>query len=49
MKKIDKVTLVKIFGVVLTVGGTIASAWAGEKETSKILEKLVDDRLQDKK
>lgn len=48
MKKIDKVTIVKILGLALTVGGTIATAWAGDKDTSKTLEKLVDERFQEK-
>jgi flagellar basal body-associated protein FliL len=48
MKKPDIITIVKIAGVVLTIGGTIASAWSGSKETERTLEKLVAERLASK-
>ena len=46
--KLDKVTLVKALGLVMTIGGTIAASWAGEKNNEKTLEKLVDSRLEQK-
>lgn len=46
--KIDAVTIIKVLGMALTIGGTIASGWAGKKENDKTLEKLVNDRLADK-
>lgn len=45
MEKIDVVKIVKIAGMVFTVAGTVASAWAGGEENKKLLEKLVADRL----
>lgn len=48
MFKVDKVMIVKIVGLALTIGGTIASGWAGDKANEKTLEKLVNDRLGNK-
>lgn len=45
---IDKVTIVKGLGLLLTVGGMIATSWTGKKETDKTLEKLVEEKLQNK-
>ena len=28
----NKIGLIKVLGMVLTIGGTIASSWSGEKE-----------------
>lgn len=36
--KIDKVMVVKIAGMVMTVGGMLASNWSGKKEQDKTLE-----------
>ena len=36
---IDKVLVVKIAGMVMTVGGMIASNWSGKKEQEKTLAK----------
>ena len=36
--KIDKVLVVKIAGMVMTVGGMLASSWSGKKEQDKTLE-----------
>lgn len=41
--KVDVVTIVKVLGLVLTIGGTIVSNWAGEKENERILEKFVKE------
>ena len=48
MKKPDIVAVLKVVGVLLTIGGTIASTVAGTKETEKTLEKLVTERLASK-
>lgn len=47
-KKIDKVTVIKVLGMVMTVGGMIASNWTGKKEQDQTLEKLVNEKLQNK-
>ena len=46
--KIDKVAVVKVVGMALTVGGMIASNWSGKKEQDSTLEKLVNEKLQNK-
>lgn len=48
MKKPDIVSILKVAGLVLTIGGTIVSTIAGSKETEKTLEKLVTERLVSK-
>lgn len=48
MKKIDAVKVVEILGMVFTVGGTIASAWAGKKNNDRTLEKLVSEQIKNK-
>ena len=47
-KKIDKVTLVKGLGLLMTIGGMLASNWSGKKEQDKELEKLVNEKLKGK-
>ena len=47
-KKIDVLTVAKIAGTVLTVGGTLLSAWTGKKDQDKTLAKLVDEALKTK-
>lgn len=47
-KKIDKVAVIKVLGMVMTVGGMIASNWTGKKEQDQTLEKLVNEKLQNK-
>lgn len=44
--KINVITVVKIVGVALSVAGTLATGWAGKQENNKMLEKLVNDRLE---
>lgn len=39
--KIDKVLAVKIVGMVMTVGGMLASNWSGKKEQDKTLAEEV--------
>lgn len=46
MNKIDKVTMVKLLGMAMTIGGMIASNWSGEKKQDQVLEKLVNDKLK---
>ena len=36
--KFDKVVVVKILGMAMTVGGMLASNWSGKKEQDKTLE-----------
>lgn len=48
MKKPDIVSVLKVAGVLLAIGGTIVSTIAGTKETEKTLEKLVTERLASK-
>lgn len=47
-KKIDKVMIVKVLGMAMTIGGMIASNWTGKKEQDSTLEKLVNEKLQNK-
>lgn len=49
MKKVDLVKVIKWVGLGLTVGGTIASSWSNDKENTRTLEKLVDERLNSNK
>lgn len=49
MKKIDMVNVARIGGLLLTIGGTIIGSWVGKKETESTLQKLVDERLKEKK
>ena len=46
--KPDKVLVVKGLGLLMTIGGMIATQWSGKKETDKTLEKLVTEKLQTK-
>lgn len=46
MNKIDKVTIVKGLGMLMTIGGMIASNWSGKKDQDRVLEKLVDEKLK---
>lgn len=45
MAKIDKVTVVKALGMVMTIGGMLASSWTGKKEQDQTIKKLVDEKL----
>lgn len=45
MKPNNVVKIVKIGGLILNIAGTIATGWAGSKENEKVLEKLVEKRL----
>lgn len=44
-----KVGLVKILGMALTIGGTVASNWSGKKEQDEMLKKLVKEELKKKR
>ena len=44
--KVDKVLIVKTLGMLMTVGGMIASNWTGKKDQDKTLEKLIDEKLR---
>ena len=46
--KIDKVVVVKVLGMLMTVGGMVAANWSGKKETDKTLEKLVAEKYDSK-
>ena len=39
------VKIVKIASIVLSVAGTIASAWAGDKQMNTTIEKIVDAKI----
>lgn len=45
-KNVNIVTIAKIGGMVLSVGGMLISSWVSGKEQEKTLAKLVDKRLQ---
>lgn len=47
MKKINKATLVKILGLLMTVGAAIASDYTVSKETEEALEEMVDKKFND--
>ena len=46
MKNIDTVKIAKGVGFLLSFGGMMLSSWVGSKENEKVLQKLVDERLQ---
>lgn len=46
MKNIDVVKIAKGFGMLLSVGGMLLTSWVSGKENEKVLQKLVDERLQ---
>lgn len=46
MKNIDAVKIAKGVGLLLSFGGMMLSSWVGSKENEKVLQKLVDERLQ---
>ena len=46
--KISKVILVKGLGLAMSIGGMIASNWAGNKERDQVLEKIVSEKLKNK-
>ena len=45
----NKIGLIKVLGMALTIGGTIASSWSGEKEQKETLKKLVKEEMKRKK
>ena len=45
----NKIGLIKVLGMVLTIGGTIASSWSGDKEQKETLKKLVKEEMKRKK
>lgn len=45
---IDVVKAVKIAGTVMSVAGMLASSWAGGKENTKTIEKLVNEHFEKK-
>jgi hypothetical protein len=45
MKNLNVVKIAKGVGMLLSVGGMVLSSWVGSKENEKMLEKLVDERL----
>lgn len=42
----NKIGLIKVLGMVLTIGGTLASNWSGEKEQKETLKKLVKEEMK---
>ena len=46
--KDNKVMIVKVAGMLLTVGGMVASSWSGKKDQDATLKKLVKEELQNK-
>ena len=48
MKKINVITAIKGLGLLLSIGGMIATSVAGEKEKEKLIEEAVEKRLQQK-
>ena len=50
MAKIDinKVTVIKVLGMAMTIGGMLASSWTGKKEQDQTIAKLVDEKLSSK-
>lgn len=44
--KVDKVFVVKVLGMFMTVGGMVASNWTGKKDQDKTLEKLIEEKLR---
>lgn len=47
--KIDKIVVLKLAGLLLTGVGTLVSGLAQDKENEKTVEKMVRDRLKNKK
>lgn len=46
MNKIDKVIIVKGLGMLMTIGGMVASNWSSKKDQDRILEKLINEKLK---
>ena len=44
-KDINKVAIVKVLGIAMTIGGMLASSWTGKKEQDQTIAKLVDEKL----
>lgn len=44
--KVDKVFVVKVLGMLMTVGGMVASNWTGKKDQDETLEKLIEEKLR---
>ena len=44
-KDINKVAIVKVLGMCMTIGGMLASSWTGKKEQDQTIAKLVDEKL----
>lgn len=42
----NKVAIIKGVGMLLSVGGMVVSSWVSSKENEKVLQKLIDKRLQ---
>lgn len=47
--KIDKIVILKLAGLLITGVGTLVSGLAQDKENEKMVEKMVRDRLKNKK
>lgn len=45
-KKIDIIKIAKIGGTILSVCGMLVTSWVSSKENEKVLEKLIEERLQ---
>lgn len=46
--KIDWVKVAKGAGAVLSIAGTLLSGWAGTKENTRTIEKMVNDHFEKK-
>lgn len=46
MNKIDKITIVKCLGMLMTIGGMFASNWSSKKDQDRVLKNLVDEKLK---
>ena len=46
---INKVKVVKVLGMCMTIGGMLASSWTGKYEQDQTIKKLVDEKLSSSK
>ena len=44
-KDINKVMVVKVLGMAMTIGGMLASSWTGKKEQDQTIAKLIEEKV----
>ncbi len=47
--KRKSIMFVKLLGMLMTIGGMIASNWSNDKEQEEAIERLVDEKLKSRR